>query len=138
MASKRTKHAKPGTPAAPSAQPLLDKTATFYQDSLCESLPCKRFLKEHALTDHHVLESFGIGSCTGQLGKILPSRESSPQVYKNLTKLGILDATGKESLAGMLTATARCLNCCIPAGFDRLNCWAWTWATLIWPAGRRS
>ena len=107
MASKRTKHGKPGTPAAPSAQPLLDKTATFYQDSLCESLPCKRFLKEHALTDHHVLESFGIGSCTGQLGKILPSQESSPQVYKNLTKLGILDATGKEALTGMLTLPIR-------------------------------
>ncbi|MBT7067155.1 MAG: hypothetical protein HN919_12685 [Verrucomicrobia bacterium] len=107
MAPRGFEQALQNNSDTPTAQALLDRTACFYHGSLPEDEKAYSFLRQACLADEHLLETFCIGCCTGQLAAILPAKENAPQVYAELTCHGILCPTGNESLIDCITLPLR-------------------------------
>ncbi len=94
---------KPSTSSESSSLALLDKAVGYYHGSLADHEGAFAALREAGLADNHLIESQSIGFCAGDLIKILPSEDVAPEIYNDLTRLGILDSDGNESLCGCVT-----------------------------------
>jgi DNA primase len=103
MASYRHKEEMQNITSTPATQTLLEKAAGFYRGSLSEDENAFTFLRKSGLSDQHLLASFCVGCCTGQLTATLPSAASSPEVHSELTRLGVLGPDGTEALKGAVT-----------------------------------
>jgi DNA primase len=105
--SEQTTDTWPKGSGGVSSQALLERAAAFYMGCLAEAEGAFEFLKKSGLGSPYLLESMGIGFCSGQLTEVLPARKGAAALYRALAKAGVLRRDGTEELIAQLTVPLR-------------------------------
>ena len=90
--------------AATDAQ-LLRQIADYYHSRLKENPKALEYLRQRGITNSEAIETFKIGFVDRTLGPRLPARQlkAGGAIRKRLLELGVLKASGHESMRGCVT-----------------------------------